>query len=87
MADTNQDKRTQLIEFIKSNFSIVDTTLITKIESEVDAILSNDKQASRTKTFRLPIDLLAWLENKATDNSRSPNAELIELLRNAKASA
>lgn len=43
------------------------------------------KEQTRNKTFRFPAELLDWLERQATEKGRSPNAELIELIRHAKA--
>lgn len=89
MADLTkeQKQRGELFDRIKATLP---NALNSDVEKVVDSLMeagtlfTQAKEPSRTKTFRFPGDLLDWLEAKAADNSRSPNAELIELLRNAK---
>lgn len=85
-----QKQRGELFDRIKATLPSATNADIEKtVDSLMEAgtLFTQAKETTRTKTFRFPTDLLEWLENKASDNSRSPNAELIELLRNAKAGA
>lgn len=90
MADLTkeQKQRGELFDRIKATLPSATNADVEKVvDNLMEAPLFGAKETTRTKTFRFPTELLDWLENKAADNSRSPNAELIELLRNAKASA
>lgn len=89
MADTTQKrallKKQLLAEYDKRVANAKDIVAFSLGEEALnlvlDFMLDHPKGATRTKTFRFPSNLLAWLEDEAANMSRSPNAHLIELLQ------
>jgi predicted HicB family RNase H-like nuclease len=75
-------KSDQLMQLIKNT-----TDKLSK--DEVAALVTGIKQLNKpkktysTKSFRIPNDLLEWLEISAAASHRSPNAQLIAILQAA----
>jgi hypothetical protein len=83
-----QRQRSELYDRIKATLPSATAADIEKVIDslmEAGTLFGQAKDTSRTKTFRFPAEILDWLEAQAASKSRSPNAELIEVLRNAKA--
>lgn len=81
MANTTTTNRRTVEELIQSVLGM------SLDDNQIDSLLEGlskirpTRESTRTKSFRLPTELLEWLEQKATINRRSPNAQLIEILQ------